>query len=359
MVFELFLQPGVLHHPLEAQSLPLRDQYFRDQVPGLRGHLLARRQRVVQLHDRCGVVPVFVGAEGQAAEQHLHEQHPQAPHICPEVIREPLNHLVGVVARRACAPGVEASSRHLDGKPEVAQPHLKVCTDHDVLGLDVAMEDASGVHRVQGRQQLPDHSLALVFSQVTLAWPFFAFHESEKVTAWDEGEHHNEFQGSTEQLQQRHDVRHVDQCQMELNLVFDVLDEVLLGDFLLAHAFQAKNLVVLNVPGDVGETYHAAADDAAELEPGDEDVAPFLADVVLITAAPELLLRPDCFLAGFLLGGNHGGSLLDVNALRLGPTEPWPGGLGKRGWHLALLPLGRRLVWREVDPGCIQVFHAR
>jgi hypothetical protein len=155
---------------------------------------------------------------------------------------------------------------------------------------------------------------------MALHYSFLLSHEPKEVTPRDEREDHHELEWCDHQLKQRHDMRHVDQFQVELYLILDVLDEVLLCDLLLAHALETVDLSSLDELGDVCKSDHAAPNDPAELEPLDVRVVPDLLGVHSGPASTLLPLSLDPLLLKVRLRLDEGWTQL----LRQGPTPLLP-----------------------------------
>ena len=80
--------------------------------------------------------------EGQGAKEHLNHEHSHAPQVSTSVIPVILHHLVGVVARGASATLVRLIN-HANSKAKVTEVDPEVRVDHDILRLDVPVDDTA------------------------------------------------------------------------------------------------------------------------------------------------------------------------------------------------------------------------
>lgn len=111
------------------------------------------RGRAQKVGDDGELVDVVLAGEERLALDHLGEDAARGPDVDLDVVLLPGEHDLG----RAVVPGghVAGHLRVLDtGEAEVADFQVTVLVDEDVAGLEVAVDDARGVHVLQASEDL-------------------------------------------------------------------------------------------------------------------------------------------------------------------------------------------------------------
>lgn len=188
--------------------------------------------------------------ERQRAEQHLKEQHAEAPNVNTLIVWQLADDLVRVVTRstRLASPGslVLGLGPCARGETEVADAHFEVLAlDENVLRLDIAMHDAPGVDALEGVDKLREDLARILLVEVA---PRLDLHEVPEVGQRKEGQHDRDVTLLVDD--EVLDLAHSWDAEQLIHyghLVHDILEEVLLADLGHAHVLEAAYLARLLV----------------------------------------------------------------------------------------------------------------
>ena len=263
----------------------MRNKKLSDEALCMVGHVIAIWDLVVQFADGFRVVlRLRRGFERKDAEQHLHQQNSKAPAVGPEVILVSLDHLVRIVAWRACSP-LEAGGTHLHCEAEITEEDFAIIVDHDVLGLDVAVQDPFCVASLESGQKLDEYGMTRRFREVAFRLLLLS-HVPVQVSAADVGEDHDDFLLANDELAQRHDVWLILQLVVEFAFKSDIVDQVLFNNLVAVHALETDDLLGLCMAGNTDDSNHSASDDATDSVVSNLSIDLLLGDLLM----PSLLV---------------------------------------------------------------------
>ena len=217
----------------------------------------ARRAGHPAVHVLVGDVDGGLAGEGLGAGEHLEEHQPGGVDVAAGVGDAALDLLGGEVgdgAEQHALGAGDGLARDRPGQPEVGDLDRAVVVDDDVLGLDVAVDQALGVrlgerleHRVEHVEGRPRREQALLAHDVAQGLPGHVLHREEDVAVVLALVEHGDDVG-------------VGQRRGRARLATEAGDEALVVGEVLAHHLQGDLAVEPLVDGEVDRRHPAVGD---------------------------------------------------------------------------------------------------